>query len=286
MATGMRIFSRIMRSLYAEKAVGTNGELAKRFREIRDKTRDDASVYLRGILAISAKFVASISEYFEYYEALDYEEWGDMISDLLEEIVGYRRLCEAVHKMHQDIYQLSKIRTREVNLMATEFKYPTEEYEKLWKELEDAASTKRRWTSAHSWIPGVIMFATPLLPSITCGSLILALDSFIGGIRIAAEFFLIMEEELRKFEGKAEKAQGEPKKLYYQVMNKEGKHMKSICQIFYAVLADVKTDVLAIPQDGTDRNYVDEWLEDQKKTIREKYNVPRLVQKLLKAITD
>ena len=276
MATGMRIFSRTMRSLYAEKAVGTNGELAKRFREIRDKTRDDASVYLRGILAISAKFVASISKYFEYYEALDYEEWGDMISDILEEIVGYRGLCEAVHKMHQDIYQLSQMRTREVNLMATEFKYPTEEYEKQWKELEDAASTKRRRTFA----------ATPLLPSIACGSLILALDSFIGGLRIAAEFFLIMEEELRKFEGKAEKAQGEPKKLYYQVMNKEAKNMKSFCQNFYVVLADVKTDVLAIPQDGTDRNYVDEWLEDQKKTIREKCNVPKLVQKLLKAITD
>ena len=69
-------------------------------------------------------------------------------------------------------------------------------------------------------------------------------------------------------------------------MNKEAKDMKSICQIFYAALPDVKTDFLAIPQEGTNQNYVDKWLEKQKKTIREKCNVPKLAQKLLQAITD
>ena len=238
----MRLFSLTMRSLYEEKAVGTNGELAKRLWKICDKTRDDALVYLRGILAISTVFVASISEYLEYYEALDYEEWVDMIPDILEETVGYRGLCEAVLKMHEDIIVPSKRRKDEANLMASE------------------------------------LFASL--------SLIPALDRFIDGLIKAATFFSIMEQELRNFEGKAEKAQGAPKKLYYKVMNKEGKDMKSICQIFYAVLADVKTDFLAIPQDGTDRNYVDKWLENQKKTIREKCNVTKHVQKLLKAITD
>ena len=239
----MRNFSlNITRSLYAEKAVGTNGEFAKRLWEIRDKTRDDAFVYLRGIFAISAIFVASISKYLEYYEALKYEEWIDMISDILEETVGYRGLCEVVLKMHQDIIESSKRRKDEANLMAREL------------------------LASYSLIP--------------------ALDSFIDGLMKAAAFFSMMEQELRNFEGKAEKAQGAPKKLYYKVMNKEGKDMKSICQIFYAVLVDVTTDFLAIPLDGTDRNYVDKWLENQKKTIREKCNFTKHVQKLLKAITD
>ena len=235
----MRNFSlNITRSLYAEKAVGTNGEPAKRLREIRDKTRDDAFVYLRGIFAISAIFVASISEYLEYYEALEYQEWVDMISDILEETVGYRGLCEAVLKMHEDIYIPSKRRKSEANLMTT------------------------------------------------CGSLIPALESFIDGLEKAVEFFSVLEQELRKFEGNADKAKDDPKKLYYMVMNKLGKGIKSICQIFYAVLPFVKTDFLAIPQDETDRIYVDKWLENQKKTIREKCNVPKLVQTVLKAITD
>ena len=310
MAVDMRMFSLTMRSLYTEKAVGNDDEPAKRFRELRDKTRDDAMVYLKGILPTSTKFVASISEYFEYYEALEYEEWVDMISDILEETVGYRGLCEAVLKMHEDILVPLKKRKDAANIMVTEFKDLTEEYERQKEELEAAANTKRGWAMALCFLPGVGAIASPLLSAsadsnlakaIAKGkqaqiagaatiavstSLIPALEHFIDGLRKAAGFFSVMEQELRKFEGKAEKAKDDPKKLYYKVMNKEAKDMKSICQIFFAVLPDVKTDFLAIPQEGTDQNYVDKWLENQKKTIREKCNAPKLVQKLLKAITD
>ena len=310
MSIDMRIFSLTMRSLYAEKAVGTNDELAQRFRVLRDKTRADAMVYLKCILPTSTKFIASISEYFEYYEALEYEEWVDMIKDILEETVGYRGLCEAVVKMHEDILVPLKQRKDEAKILVTEFKELTEEYEKQKKELEDAASTKRGWAFALCWIPVVNAIATPLLSASADSdlakavakskqgqiagaaaiavdtALIPALENFIDGLRKAAGFFSVMEQELRKFEGKAEKAKDDRKKLYYKVMNKEAKDMKSICQIFYAVLPDVRTDFLAIPQDGTDQNYVDKWLENQKKTIREKCKVPKLVQKLLKAVTD
>ena len=310
MSVDMRVFSLTMRSLYAEKAVGTDHELAQRCRELRDKTRDDAMVYLKGILPTSIKFVASISEYFEYYEALEYEEWVDMISDILEETVGYRGLCEAVLKMHEDILVPLKKRKDTANMMVTEFKELTEEYERQKEELEAAASTKRGWAWFLCFIPGVNMIATPLLAasaesdlaeavakgkqaqiaeaaSITVGTVLIpALEHFRDGLRKAAGFFSVMEQELRKFEGKAEKAKDDPKKLYYKVMNKEAKDMKSICQIFYAALPDVKTDFLAIPQEGTNQNYVDKWLEKQKKTIREKCNVPKLAQKLLQAITD
>jgi len=309
MSTDMRIFSLTMRSLYAEKAVGTDHELARRFRELRDKTRDDAMVYLKGILPTSTKFVASISEYFEYYEALEYDEWVDMIKDILEETVGYRGLCEALLKMHEDILVPLKKRKDEANIMVTKFKGLTEEYERQRKELEAAASSKRGWAWALCWIPGVNLIAGPLLSasadsdlaesvakgkqaqiaeasSITVGTVLIpALENFIDGLRKAAGFFSVMEQELRKFEGKAEKAKDDPKKLYYKVMNKEAKDMKSICQIFYAVLPDVRTDFLAIPQDGTDQNYVDKWLKNQKKIIREKCKVPKLVETLLKAVT-
>ena len=309
MSIDMRVFSLTMRSLYAGKAVGTDHQLARRFRELRDKTRDDAMVYLKGILPTSTKFVASISEYFENYEALEYEEWADMIPDILEETVGYRGLCEAVLKMHEDILVPLKKRKDAANIMVTEFKELTKEYERQKKELEAAASTKRGWAYALCWIPGINAIATPLLAagadsdvakavakgkqaqiaeaaSITVGTVLIpALEHFIDGLRKAAGFFAVMEQELRKFEGKAEKAKDNPKKLYYKVMNKEAKDMKSICQIFYAVLPDVKTDFLAIPQEGTNRNYVDKWLEKQKNTIREKCKVPKLAQKLLQAIT-
>ena len=310
MPKAMRMFSLTMRSLYADKAVGTNDELAKRFRNLRDETRNDAIVYLKGILPISTKFVSCISEYFEYYEALDFEEWCDMIADILEETTGYRQLCEALLKMHEDIMVPLKKRRDSAKIMINEFKDLTETYQRQSKDLKEKAICKREWAHSLLYVPVVNFVAYPLLhvsanidlvesiaknkqaeiaeaASITVAeALIPALEEFMTGLRNAASFFSVMEQELRKFESKAEKAKSEPKKLYYKVMRKQAEGMKSTCQVFYAVLPDVRTDFLAIPTEGTDQNYVDKWLEQQKKTIQEKCLVSTLALKLLKALTD
>lgn len=76
----------------------TNVHLAKILRKLRDQTRDDAIVYLKGILPNSSKFVSLISEYFEYYEALDFDQWCDMIAFILADTAGYRQLCEVLLK--------------------------------------------------------------------------------------------------------------------------------------------------------------------------------------------
>lgn len=309
MSVDMRIFSLTLRSLYVQNAVGSNHELAKRFRKLRDDTRNDAVVYVEGILPLSTKFVSSVSECFEYYEALDFDQWCEMLPDILEETIGYRQLCETLLKMHEDILVPLKKRTDEAKIMVTEFRDLKEEYERQKQQLEGSASNKRWWSRFLVWIPIVNRIVPPLLQdsagsdlakavakgqqaqiqeaaSIAVGqALIPALEAFIDGIRKAAGFFSVMEQELRKFECIAERVKDDPRKLYYKVMNKEAKDMKSICQVFYAALPDVKTDFLAIPTAGTDRNYVDRWLEKQKKTIQENCHGPKRVKMLVKAIT-
>jgi len=158
MSVDMRIFSLTMKSLYAEKAVGTNVDLAKILRKLRDESRDDAIVYLKGILPIFSKFVPLISEYFEYYEALDFDQWCDMIADILADTVGYRQLCEALLKMDEDILQ----RKDQAMLMITEFRDLGEEYETQRNDLEAAAKTKRRWAWGLRWTPEVKLIASPL----------------------------------------------------------------------------------------------------------------------------
>lgn len=309
MSVTMRMFSLAMRSLYVEKAVGTTTETAGKFRKLRDDTRNDAMVYLKGVLPLSTKFVASISEYFEYYEALTFDEWRDMLSDILQETVGYRELCEMLVKMHEDILVPLKKRKDEAALIVSELKGLKEEFEEKKKELEEKAKTKRSWAIGLAFIPFVGAIASPALAAAADSdladavakgteakiqeaaaiavteTLIPALENFIDGIRKAAGFFSVMEQELRKFEGEAEKGQKDPKRLYYKVMNKEARDMKSICQIFYAVLPDVRTDFLAIPSEGTDQNYVDKWLQKQKMTIKDKCKAGPLAKKLLQAIS-
>lgn len=310
MAVDMRIFSLTLRSLYVQNAVGTNEQTAREFRKLRDDTRNDAMVYLKCILPVSTKFVSSISEYFEYYDALSYEEWCEMLPDILQETTGYKELCGTVLQMHEDILVPLKKRKDEALLLVTEFEDLQEEYETMKRKLEQGAQAKREWASSLVYVPYVGPIAAALLGAsansdmanavakglqakiqeaasmAVSKALIPALESFINGIKKAAGFFSVMEQELMKFESRASNAVDDPKKLHYMVMKKEAKDMKSTCQIFYAVLPDVRTDFLAIPTEGTDQNYVDKWLEKQEKTIRENCSVPGLAGKILKAITE
>ena len=153
MSKSMRVFSLSMRSLYVDKAVGTSTAAARKFRKLRDDTRNDAVVYLKGILPLSTKFVASISEYFEYYDALEYEEWCEMITDILDETIGYRQLCENLLKMHEDILVPLTKRQDEAKLIITEFEKLRGEFQKKQLEFEEKAKAKTDWAHGLSVIP-------------------------------------------------------------------------------------------------------------------------------------
>ena len=191
----------------------------------------------------------------------------------------------------------------------TELKDLKMEFEKKKEELEAKAATERAWAIGLAFIPILNFIASPILnavaesnlaEAIAKGSeakvqegavvavsetLIPALTRFISGTSAAASFFSVMEQELKKFEGKAEQSKSDSKKLYYKVMKAQARDMKSLCQDFFAVIPLVRTDFQAIPAEGTDQNYIDRWLEKQKKTIREKCKIGKLASKLLSAIT-
>ena len=61
--------------------------------------------------------------------------------------------------------------------------------------------------------------------------------------------------------------------------------MKTLCPGFDAVIPEIRTDFQAIPSERTDQNYIDRWLEKQKKAIQEKYSVRKLASMCLLAIT-
>ncbi|XP_031561492.1 uncharacterized protein LOC116297411, partial [Actinia tenebrosa] len=142
MPRDMAIFSLCLKSLFAEGAVGTNAEAAVKFRKLRDDTRNDAMVYLKVVLPICVEFVASISEFFEYYETLDYEEWCDKLEDILEETTACKQLCETITKMHEDILVPLKKRQDQANLVVQELKDLQLEFERKKKELEKSADEK------------------------------------------------------------------------------------------------------------------------------------------------
>ena len=116
-------------------------------------------------------------------------------------------------------------------------------------------------------------------------TLIPALENFVEGITKAAGFFSVMEQEICKFEGKAEKGKDSAKLLHYKVMRREAQDMKSICQTFIATLPDVKSDFEAISNEGTDQDYLDHYLRGHREIIRETCTTSNLVSSLLAVTT-
>ena len=198
-------------------------------------------VYLRGVLPLSTKLVSSINEYFKCYEALEYEDWLYMLSDNLEETIGYRELCQALLQMHEDILVPLKEKEDQARLTIKELKHLQREIERKRKELEEKAGSERSWAVGLAFVPIVNMIVSPLslaaaeedlaesvakgceeqiqeVAAAVSNTLIPALKGFISGISRAAGFFSVMEQELKKFEGKAEKSIDDGKNMYYKVM--------------------------------------------------------------------
>ena len=178
-------------------------------------------VYLRGVLPLSTKLVSSINEYFECYKALEYEEWLYMLSDILEETIGYRELCQALLQMHEDILVPLKKREDQARSIIKELKHLQREFERKRKELEEKAGSERSWAVGLAFVPIVNMIVSPLslaaaeedlaesvakgceeqiqeVAAAVSNTLIPALKGFISGISRAAGFFSVMEQELKK----------------------------------------------------------------------------------------
>ena len=75
------------------------------------------------------------------------------------------------------------------------------------------------------------------------GTFIPALENFVAGVSKAAGSFSVVEQELKKFEGKAEKGKDTRKFLHYKVMKKEAKDIKTICRDFLSALPDVQKNL-------------------------------------------
>ncbi|XP_028399845.1 uncharacterized protein LOC114523181 [Dendronephthya gigantea] len=249
----MRQFSSVFRDLYADQAVGGNSDAAVKFRKIRDDTRQDAMVYLKCILPATTNFIRSVKEYFENYEALSYEEWCEMLPDILEETKEHKDLAQTVLHMYQDIRVPLKKRQDSARMVMTEFSNLQTVYH--LSEESPSANAARAIASEKQY--KVNKNAARLVAE----TLIPALSRFIDGMQKVAEFYRVIEKEQKSFEDRTEQRIDKLKQSHYNVIRNSVREIKSLCAEFYAVIPDIRTDFKALPSEDTDQNYVDKWLE-------------------------
>ncbi|XP_065065774.1 uncharacterized protein LOC135691742 [Rhopilema esculentum] len=307
----MRLFSLSMRSLFTDKALGGQSDTARKARELRDQTRNDAVAYLKGVLPFVTRSVADIGDFFEYYEALTMDEWWESIKDITEEAEAHKEACKVLVKIHEEMLTTLKKRKDEAGVIVIELRDLTAEYERKAKELQDSASTENAWAIGLAFVPFVGVIASPILfglvrrdlaeatakkketeiqyavSRVVTDVLVPALGNFIDGLEHVAGFFEILHQELTSFQQKGERAEGagSPKVMHYKTMRSKAKEISGGCRGFFAILPSVRTDFQAIPDEGTDQNYVDRWLEKEIKIINESCSVRSLAVRFIKAIT-
>ena len=97
MTWSIQTFSNSLKNLYSHD----NDESFK-VNKLRDETREDAMVCLKEILPISTTFVSSVSDYFDFYETLEYKQWRQLIPDILEKARGYTELNEKIRQKYEE----------------------------------------------------------------------------------------------------------------------------------------------------------------------------------------
>ena len=268
-SVNLRSFSASMRYLYGEGDSFTSysGAAGMKFRELRDGTRKDAMVVLEEVLPLSNNLITSVSNFFDCYEGLEFEEWCNEIPSILEKTIAYRQLSETLLQRYEAALVPLKKREDHARLVVKESEDLKRAYERKKTELEDAAGNKQYWAFGLAFVPFVNLIATPALASSAAsdieeatrqdtlaevqeetarkvsGTLIPALKDIVSGVSKVAGFFSVMEQEWKKFEGKAEKGKDTRKFLHYKVMKKEAKDMKSICRDFHSALPDVQKNL-------------------------------------------
>jgi len=186
------------------------------------------------------------------------------------------------------------------------------EYEKKAQELQESAESKNAWAIRLLFVPLVNVIATPLLKvsarrdlvtsvgkkkeaeiqiaaaGVVKNTLVKALSNFLEGLDAFARFFAVIHEELETFRNRGENAKDaeQHKLLHFNKMSKKASKIMGRCEIFFAVLPSIRSDLDAIPSEGTDQNYVDRWMKEQRAIIRNQCSSSSFIMKVMKAIRD
>ena len=307
----MRIFSLSMRSLFSSCAVGGRSIEAGRFRELRDDTRSSAVVYVKCVLPLVKQCVLDLNEYFGYFQDFTMDKWWDSIDDIVKEVNDHKETCKFLINIHEEIIACLKKNQGYASVLLEEMKASSKVYERIAEDLKEKADRKYAWATALLFFPVVNVIATPLLrysanndlaeaiantrqagiqiaaAEVVRDTLVPAISQFVNCLQAITGFFEVTEGQLRTIQNKGKKTKDaqEPKSIHYKTMKTYSCKIMDGCTNFIKLLPSIRSDLNAIPTNCGDQNYIDRWLERQKKAIRHKFSNKSLVVRIVTAIS-
>ena len=233
--TSMVIFSSNLRSLFADLQVTGQDESTKTFLEVRDSVRKNGVVYSKAVLPLTESVIRSIGVFADYFTDLEFEDWSDCLDDIVADIEKAHGVCEMLKDMHNTMIVDLKKNEDKATVGVLEIEKMTLKFEEEEKNLRNEAAAlstiadiKRTvgfWTMPFTLGISTLILAgsaadddmeskeklvtavakqenkTIALKAVelTSGTLIPAIQNFIGGLEIITEGWVIMQSKVALF---------------------------------------------------------------------------------------
>ena len=260
-------------------------------------------MYKEKVLPATEKAMKRFATYMEIYIALPFEQWKDSLDPLMKALREAEIVCEFLRDLHKHIMtQLEKnksqatIGVEQLEKMKTQYQ---QERDKLVRQADEAAASAE---SAKSWgkilIP-VTFGISALVGSAIAGNhetkreqhlcnattrdenaniaakaavltttdLVPAIESFIESLEVILNFVNLSKTKIERMKDEGKIA---AQQLFYSTMQKKANDISWLCDNFVSQTDRMHTKLAALPEDPSDRNYVDKWLEEQLKTFQQK----------------
>ena len=138
--TSMVIFSTNLRSLFAELQVTGQDESTRTFLEVRDSARKNGVVYSKAVLPLTESVIRSIGGFADYFTDLEFEDWSDCLDDIVADIEKAHGVCEMLKDMHNTIIVDLKKNEDKATVGVLEIKKMTLKFEEEERKLRTQAA--------------------------------------------------------------------------------------------------------------------------------------------------
>ena len=297
----MAKFSSMTRSLYGVNQVTGEDKGSKTFLEVREDVRRNAAIYKDKVLPLTEEVVRHIGFFADSFLDFDFNDWTEALEDTIGDIDKAIGFCMILRQMHLSISEELKRNQDKAEVGIQMMDKMASEYQRMSEGLErDARLCKESAEAKHFWgnVTGALTLgiSTIVLHSvaqqdeqeanekmgkavakrenaevahraahITSTSLIPAIREFIEGMDTCSAFLVNTKENLEKLKNYGDKG---AKQIYFKAMKKKAQELSSNSMRFLTMTDMIRSDIAAIPEEVSDKNYVDEWFELQKEKFR------------------
>lgn len=288
-----------MRKLCNQNSVSEEYEGASKFLQLRDETRKNALIYTDTLLPTTETAVEKIRDFAVQILVSDFDDWHGDLEEIKQGAVKAEFACNLLLHFYEKLITEMKQKEDSATLNKKDLERLKKIYEEDKQTLLDAAEEHKRKMERYQRL-GLIL-ALPTLGIGTwvaktkakkeqqsmnenlekaktteskggklketgdlADSLFPVFSNFVKGLTACGGFLKRTRVELSALNEKGREGQEAGwKKRTENLLKRHAKELDTKCMGFISNSTEIRTNLMAIPSEPSDKNYVQQWLADQ-----------------------